>query len=66
VPVDGEALNARPLGDRADGRAHRAQLTMQVDRRVDDALPRLGLAERPLLELVSPRHQLGERSCSLI
>ena len=57
VPVHGEPLDAGALRDRADRRAQGAELAVEIDGRIDDALPRLRLAERPLLELVFPRHR---------
>ena len=54
--VDGVPLDARPLGDPADRRSRRADARMQIDRGLDDPLPRLRLAPRALLQLVLPIH----------
>ena len=59
VRVDGVPLDARPCGDRADRRPRRADARVQVDRGLDDPLPRLCLAPRPFLQLVLPIHCTG-------
>jgi hypothetical protein len=56
VPVDGDPPDAGAVGDVGDRRRVRADRLMQLDRRVDDALPCLVLALRPRLEGVGPTH----------
>ncbi len=56
VRIDGVPLDARPLGDPADRRSRGADARVQIDRGLNDSLPRLRLAPRPLLQLVLPIH----------
>ena len=56
VRVDGVALDARPLSDCADRRPRRTDAGVQVDRRPDNALPRLFLAPSPFFELILTVH----------
>ena len=52
VAVEGAALHARPLGDRAQRRAGRPDGSVQFDRRLGDPLVRLGHLLGALLQLV--------------
>jgi hypothetical protein len=52
VRVDGVPLHTGAFGDHADRRAVGPDLAMQRQRRLDDALPRLGFCAPPVLPLV--------------
>jgi hypothetical protein len=54
VPVDGQALHARPLGDRGDRGRERSSLLVQRDRGRDNSVPGLPLALGSRLELELP------------
>ena len=56
VGVDRVPLDACALCDRRDGRSCRTDRRVQLDRCLDDPLPRLGLTSRALLQLVFPLH----------
>jgi hypothetical protein len=49
------ALNARPHGHHADGRARRSDAAVQLDGGLDDALPGLGLLLGTPFEGVGPQ-----------
>ena len=65
MPVDGDALDARALRDCTDRRPRRPDGVMEVDRRLDDPLPRGRLAFRSLVEGVFPGHGFGAGSGGL-
>ena len=56
VRIDGVPLDARPLGDPADRRPRGTDARMQLDCGLDDPLPCLRLAARPLFQFVLPIH----------
>ena len=58
VPVDGEPLHPRLLGNSADRRAGRSNGLMQLDGRLHDPAPRLFLPLRPPFELVLTGHTI--------
>jgi hypothetical protein len=54
--IDGVPLDTGALSNGRDRRACRPDRCMELDRRFDDALPRLGLASCAFLQLVSTLH----------
>ena len=51
--IERMALYAGALGDHAEARLERPDIAMQLDRGLDDALPRLGLAFGPLFQRIA-------------
>src|SRR5262245_46126235 len=64
MPVDGVPLDAGALGDRADGRAHRPDRAVQLERRLGDPSACVGHLRGPLLQLVLSLRSLSIHCCA--
>ena len=54
MTIDGQSLDTRTFGDRADGRRQRSDRRVQLDRRFNDPAARLRLALSAFPEPVAP------------
>jgi hypothetical protein len=63
VPVHGDPADARTFGDLADGGRRRTESLVELDRGIDDPLPRLILPLCTTLELVGASHLFNDTRC---